>query len=379
LQGTDEIDKAETAMKLHRTIFAIVLMGFCSSSSSAQEKVIVSHSARAALSIGPLLYGIERGFYRDEGIDLVYVSLRADLGIKALLSGDIDYCYSTGTIIRGAILGLPVRNLTFDFSRVLHALMSRPDIPNAAALKGKIVGVSSFGATGDLAARVGLRALGLDPDKDVTIITLGTDTLRHAALIAGTVQATHMPVPLNIQLKKQGFHELVYGGKILQRPLTGLLAFKLGKGPCRVNDSPPNHRQQRLQRADLILRHGEIIRIEHCQVGELADFDRAFAPFFESEPGAADGEKTQRFFAREILAAVAQRRSGYCFTCYEPPQRQHRGIITRAECVGAGAQRDTRFDQRTQRRRAARLRQSPKLHITLPGQGHTILHRDAAA
>ncbi|TMA64086.1 MAG: UbiD family decarboxylase [Deltaproteobacteria bacterium] len=65
-------------------------MGFCSSSSSAQEKVIVGHSARAALSIGHLLYGIERGFYRDEGIDLVYVSLRADLGIKALLSGDID-------------------------------------------------------------------------------------------------------------------------------------------------------------------------------------------------------------------------------------------------------------------------------------------------
>ena len=108
---------------------------------------------------------IERGFYRDEGIDLVYVSLRADLGIKALLSGDIDYSYSTGTIIRGAILGLPVRNLSFDFSRVLHALMSRPDIPNAAALKGKRVGVSSCGATGDLAARDGLRSLGLDPEK----------------------------------------------------------------------------------------------------------------------------------------------------------------------------------------------------------------------
>ena len=31
----------------------------------------LSASARAALSIDPLLYGIERGFYRDEGIDLV--------------------------------------------------------------------------------------------------------------------------------------------------------------------------------------------------------------------------------------------------------------------------------------------------------------------
>lgn len=134
---------------------------FSASAAGAQEKVIVGHSARAAVSIGPLLYGIERGFYRDEGIDVVYVSLRADLGIKALLAGEIDYSYSTGTIIRGAILGVPVRNLSFDFSRVMHSLMSRPEIPNAAALRGKRVGVSSFGATGDLAARVALHSSAL--------------------------------------------------------------------------------------------------------------------------------------------------------------------------------------------------------------------------
>jgi NitT/TauT family transport system substrate-binding protein len=236
LQANAEIDKGSSYMKVLLPLAAVVLLSLGVSVAVAQEKVIVGHSARAALSIGPLLYGIERGFYRDEGIDLVYVSLRADLGIKALLAGEIDYSYSVGTIIRGAILGVPVRNLTFDFSRVLHALMSRPEIPNAAALRGKIVGVSSFGATGDLAARVGLRSLGLDPDKDVTIITLGSDTLRHAALIAGTVQATHMPIPLNIQLKKEGYHELVYAGKILQRPLTGLATSleKIQKNPAQV-------------------------------------------------------------------------------------------------------------------------------------------------
>jgi len=223
-------------MKIYPFVLAALVLISSVLPARAQEKVIVAHSARAALSIGPLLYGIGRGFYRDEGIDLVYVSIRADLGIKALLSGDIDYSYSTGTIIRGAIIGVPVRNLSFDFSRVLHALMSRPEIPNAAALKGKKVGVSSFGATGDLAARVGLRSLGLDPEKDVTIITLGSDTLRHAALLAGTVQATHMPVPLNIQLKKEGYHELIYAGKILQRPLTGLATTleKIQKNPAQV-------------------------------------------------------------------------------------------------------------------------------------------------
>ena len=174
-------------------------LGLCAFSAAAQEKVIVGHSARAALSIGPLLYGIERGFYRDEGIDLVYVSLRADLGIKALLAGEIDYSYSIGTIIRGAILGVPVRNLSFDFSRVLHALMSilkRTSQSSPSALT----------------------------------------PWRHAALMAGTVQATHMPVPLNIQLKKEGYHELVYAGNILQRPLTGLTTSveKIQKNPGQV-------------------------------------------------------------------------------------------------------------------------------------------------
>lgn len=213
-----------------------VLLSFLTSALYAQERVIVGHSVRGALSIGPLLYGIERGFYRDEGIDLVYVSLRADLGIKALLAGELDYSYSVGTIIRGAVLGVPVKNLTFDFAKVMHALMARPEITSAAALKGKRVGVSSFGATGDLAARVGLQSLGLDPNKDVTIVTLGADTLRYAALQAGTVQATHMPLPLNIQLKKEGYHELVYAGKILQWPLTGLATSveKIQKNPGQV-------------------------------------------------------------------------------------------------------------------------------------------------
>src|SRR5262249_33549678 len=105
-----------------------ILWLLCAVSAGAQEKVVVSHTTRGSLSIGSLLYGIERGFYREEGIDLVYVSIRADLGIKALISGDVDYLYSVGTIIRGAALGIPVKTLSFDFAKVMHFLMSRPEI-----------------------------------------------------------------------------------------------------------------------------------------------------------------------------------------------------------------------------------------------------------
>jgi NitT/TauT family transport system substrate-binding protein len=223
-------------MKTFLTIGATVLLSFWLTAGGAQEKVIVSHTTRGSLSIGPLLYGIERGFYRHEGIELLYVSIRADLGIKTLISGDVDYLYSVGTIIRGAVLGLPVKTLSFDFARVMHFLMGRPEITSAAALKGKRVGVSSFGATGDLAARVALQSIGLDPSRDVAIVTLGSDTLRYAALQAGTVHATHMPLPFNIQMKKEAYRELFYAGKVLQRPLTGLATTteKIKKNPRQV-------------------------------------------------------------------------------------------------------------------------------------------------
>ena len=51
-----------------------LLIGFAATL-AAHERVMVSHSVRGSLSIGRLLYGIQKGFYRDEGIDLLYVSI----------------------------------------------------------------------------------------------------------------------------------------------------------------------------------------------------------------------------------------------------------------------------------------------------------------
>ncbi len=134
------------------------------------------------------------------------------------------------------VQGLPAKILSLDFAKVFHSLMARPEITSAAALKGKKVAVSSFGATTDLSARASLRALGLDPTRDVTILPLGGDTVRFAALQAGTVQAAMMSLPLNIQLKKMGYRELFYAGKILHEPLTGLVASseKIKNNPQQI-------------------------------------------------------------------------------------------------------------------------------------------------
>ncbi len=151
-------------------------------------------------------------------------TLRTDIGIKALLNGEVDYIYSAGTAIRASIRGLPIRALSYDLERLPHFLMGRPGVKSANDLKGKIIGVSSFGASGDVAARACLRSMGIDLKKDVTIVSIGADSIRYNAIKAGSVEAIIAPLPRNILLKKEGFTELCYAGRLFKGAVSGVIA-----------------------------------------------------------------------------------------------------------------------------------------------------------
>jgi NitT/TauT family transport system substrate-binding protein len=193
------------------------------SEADALDKVTISHSVTLSATVAPLFYGIQRGFFRDENIDLDYRVLRADIGIKALLNGEVDYIYSASTATRASIRGLPIRALSYDLERLLHFLMGRPGVRTASDLKGKIIGVSSFGASGDVAARACLRSMGVDPKKDVTLVAVGADSVRYNALKAGSVEAIIAPLPRNLIMKKEGFNELCYAGRLSKGTVGGVI------------------------------------------------------------------------------------------------------------------------------------------------------------
>jgi NitT/TauT family transport system substrate-binding protein len=186
------------------------------------EKVLITHSSES-ISITPLIYGIDKGFYRREGIDLQFRVLRGELAVSAIVGGkDVDYMYGAGTAITAAVRGLPMKVLSHDFKSLLFYLMGNSRVQSGQDLKGKKVAVASLSGTGALATRASLRALGVDPEKDVTLIVIGAASVRMAAMEAGSVEAAIMPVPWNIRLKQKGFKELIFTGKVLSQPLTGL-------------------------------------------------------------------------------------------------------------------------------------------------------------
>jgi ABC-type nitrate/sulfonate/bicarbonate transport system substrate-binding protein len=202
----------------------------------AMDKVIISHSVQLSATVAPLFYGIHRGFFKDENIDLEYRILKTELGVTAMLNGEVDYVYSAGTGIRAAMRGIPIRVLSFDLERLTHFLMARPEIKTGKDLKGKIVGVSSFGASADISARACLKSLGVDLKNDVTIVSMGSASIRYKALKNGSVAAIPAPLPENIAMKKEGFNELCYAGRLFKGAVSGLVASnqKVQKNPEQV-------------------------------------------------------------------------------------------------------------------------------------------------
>lgn len=75
-------------------------------------------------------------------------------------------------------------------------------------LKGTKAAISRFGSTSDLAMRFALERNGLVPNKEVTIMQLGDQTTRFAALTGGNVQSTLISPAFDITAKKLGYHVL---------------------------------------------------------------------------------------------------------------------------------------------------------------------------
>jgi ABC-type nitrate/sulfonate/bicarbonate transport system substrate-binding protein len=225
---------------LSRRLVALsTLLGvFCGATSSwAQtERAIITHNSES-ITIAPIVYGIDKGFYRAEGIALEFRFLRSDLAAAAIAGGqDVDYMISAGTAFRAAVRGLPLKIVAYSFKQPLFYLLAQPSINSIKELKGKKIAVSSPQDTGGLAAKAAMQSAGLDPERDVTYIAIGAASVRLAAMEAGSVEAAIMPVPWNSRMKRKGFKELIFAGGLMPQPLTGIVtgAAKLEKNPDQV-------------------------------------------------------------------------------------------------------------------------------------------------
>ena len=143
----------------------------------------------------PLFVAVHRGFFKDEGIDIELPRLIPAMAQNALMSGDVQYHGLADSGLRLAARGAPIKAIFYGADRPMYYLVAQKEIRSVAELKGKRVGVSQFGGTSDLSARLALKHFGVEPERDALIIQIGSEGTRMAALRAGSVAAIIVPVP----------------------------------------------------------------------------------------------------------------------------------------------------------------------------------------
>lgn len=137
----------------------------------------------------------DRGFYKKYGLDveLIYIP-SSTTTISAVVSGSVAVGnISGGAIANAAVGGASVVAVGCFINTLPYDLVVHESIKSAAQLKGKSIGISRVGSSSDVAARVFLKELKLEPDKEVAILQVGGSTERAAAFRTGRIVAFPAP------------------------------------------------------------------------------------------------------------------------------------------------------------------------------------------
>lgn len=190
--------------------------------SLASERAHIHISAGISANTLLYRYTIEKGFYHEEGLEVLAVQAGMLPGIQGLVGGNFDASQILGQGAGAILRGLPLRIVMVFDTRPLNWLFAR-NVKTLQELKGKQIAVSSFGAALDQMTRELLAKSGIDPQRDVALRAVEPTPSRLAALMAGAVDAAVLNQTDSLIAKKNGFHELVFYGDHLEFVTAGVV------------------------------------------------------------------------------------------------------------------------------------------------------------
>ena len=226
------------AQRQRQTVVALLaaLLGFSVGPALALEDIIVSY-AGPTVTFLPAEVARQRGFLREQNLDMKLLLTRSEADRAALVSGSVDYTLRAGSSFVSAARGLPVKIVFLGTMRPFWGLVVRPEIKSVSELKGKSVGVPGLLGAQQISAKFILKHYGLDPDKDVVYRVVDTGT-RIAAIMSGSLDSSMMDYGEAFRAKKAGLKFLVNAAD-----LHGLLAGGLAANLRKLKDQPDQVRR----------------------------------------------------------------------------------------------------------------------------------------
>jgi NitT/TauT family transport system substrate-binding protein len=148
----------------------------------------------------------EVGIFNKYGLDVEVIATPTGVeGMNALIAGEVQFLQiSGGTTASAALGGADVMVVGTTLDVLVQSLMARPEIEKPEQLKGKSLGITRFGTSIDVGARLALKHFGLVPEKEVAIVQVGGMESMVTALQTNRIQAGILSYPAITQALKLG-------------------------------------------------------------------------------------------------------------------------------------------------------------------------------
>ena len=190
-------------------ILVLVVLLLCPTRLFAQEPLRAGTIFSATQA--PLWAAREGRFFEKYGIkNLEVIQFSGGQPVtRALLGGDIQISTTGGAaVVNARLKGADTVIIARTVGVFPYTLYVSKEIRDAGDLRQKKLAVSTVGGSGYVAAQYALRKLGLDPDKDVTMLQVGDFGTRLSALASGTVQGTLLLPPFTLRARELGLKPL---------------------------------------------------------------------------------------------------------------------------------------------------------------------------
>ncbi len=205
-------------MEKNKMLPALCIVGFLSVSITAiGGELSASRKIRAAVtslsgSMASSWVAHEAAIFRRYGLQVEVIAMPSGMqGTSALIAGQIDFVQLAGGTIAGAVVGgADVKIVATYVGTLVQNLVVRPEIENAADLRGQSVGISRYGTSLHTGARLAMKHFGLEPGRDVFIVEIGAGDWIVGALQGGRVKAAVFGYPATTRAVQLGNRVLLH-------------------------------------------------------------------------------------------------------------------------------------------------------------------------
>jgi NitT/TauT family transport system substrate-binding protein len=184
-------------------LLALILVGFLAANAGAQEKIRVGLGS-VSLQSGLVYIAKDRGLFAKYGLaaESIYIP-GGSTNVQVLVSGNLDISQLSGA--PGVAANLEGADLVYFLGlldKLNYQLVARSEVKNTEQLKGKKFAVSRFGSSADFGMRALLKRLGIDPQKEASILQIGDEPSRIAAVTSGNVDGTVVNAPFGSEAER---------------------------------------------------------------------------------------------------------------------------------------------------------------------------------